>query len=46
MKLMISGPKEEYSEFDQYLLTNITDIDNKQALLEYVKEHIDTNKLE
>lgn len=46
MKLMIKGPKEEYSEFDQYLLANITQIDNKEALLRYVKEHIDTDKLE
>ena len=42
MKFMIKGPEEEYSDFDQYLLANIADIDNKQALLEYVKEHIDT----
>jgi hypothetical protein len=46
MKLMINSPKEEYSELDHYLLENIADIDNKEALLRYVKDHIDTNKLE
>lgn len=49
MKLMVNGQKDmkdlERNDFELYILENLTEVDDKEALLRYGKQYLEINKI-